>query len=255
MDRNKTELTHHVTTAAYNWLDERGFKPIETEVYIQDGWIADLAGIVSPTLTELQNLKLLKRRPKWNQAGYKEWWPAAKALQESTGTLTAIVEVKTSPADFRNDTKWGKSIPAQLAYLAIPQEMQIDREPEGWGLLLYSDVSKTVRCVKVPRVNNIPLEQKFNIVLEIAIRRDHHTRYERHRDLVKQMRNDENERISRTRVTTAWRAMLAIVRGEHESVERTFEHYGVKHIPSFELKEIEKLFGIAKPATLAASAK
>ena len=37
-DRNKTALTKHVTAAAIAYLDERGCKPIETEVAVEPGW-------------------------------------------------------------------------------------------------------------------------------------------------------------------------------------------------------------------------
>jgi len=64
-DRNKTDLTHAVTQAAMTWLDERGFKPVETEVEIARGWVADLASAIFPTPTELINLKLIPHRPDW----------------------------------------------------------------------------------------------------------------------------------------------------------------------------------------------
>jgi hypothetical protein len=34
-DRNKTQLTKDVTAAAALWLQEHGFKPIETEVHVK----------------------------------------------------------------------------------------------------------------------------------------------------------------------------------------------------------------------------
>lgn len=247
-DRNKTELTCKVTAAAYNWLDERGFKPVETEVSIADGWVADLAGVVSPTLTELQDLKLIKRRPKWNQLGYKEWWAQAKEFQRQTGVITAIVEVKTSLSDFRSDSKWGKPAPAQLAYLAIPQDLPVNMNewPVGWGLLLYSPVSGCVRIAASPTLHEIALEQKFRIVHEIAVRRDHHTRYERHRALRKELAATRNEDISLTRMSKALRGMRSVVRGEHGSAEKALEYHGIKkHIYESYLVEIEKLFGIA----------
>jgi hypothetical protein len=66
-DHNKTSMTKLVTAAAIRWLDEKGFKPVETEVAVADAWIADIAGSILPTNTELINLKLLKRRPNWRQ--------------------------------------------------------------------------------------------------------------------------------------------------------------------------------------------
>lgn len=62
-DYNKTAITKTITAAALTYLDERGCKPIETEVLAAAGWISDLAAVVCPTITELTLLKLIKRKP------------------------------------------------------------------------------------------------------------------------------------------------------------------------------------------------
>ncbi len=247
MDRNKTELTHIVTNAVYGWLDERGCKPIETEVPVQHGWVADIASMVSPTLTELVNLKLLKRRPKWNQPGYREWWDVAKQRQQSLGLLTVLVEVKTSRSDFSGDKKWTLPVPTHLAYLAVPQGLVIDEVPKGWGLLEYSPAGKTVTCRVVPEVMNVTVEQQLAVVHGVAVRRDHHTRYERHRAFQKELTVTRNESISRTRVVSAMSAMKSIVRGEHGSVKAALEYYGIRHFPEYALLGLEELWERAKP--------
>jgi hypothetical protein len=66
IDRNKTEITHNITRLAALWLDNHGFKPVETEVGVDQGWIADIAGVGCLTQTEYIGLKLLKRPPRWH---------------------------------------------------------------------------------------------------------------------------------------------------------------------------------------------
>jgi len=53
-DQNKTELTRKVTAGAATWLTNLGAKPVETEVHVRQGWIADLAAVWCPTRTEAQ---------------------------------------------------------------------------------------------------------------------------------------------------------------------------------------------------------
>jgi hypothetical protein len=63
-DRNKSPITHEVTDAVAVWLDAHGFKPVETEVPMVAGWVADLAAVICPTQTELIALQLIKRPPR-----------------------------------------------------------------------------------------------------------------------------------------------------------------------------------------------
>ncbi len=48
-DLNKSKLTENVTEAVIVWLKEKGFKPVQTEVRIANGWVADIASILRPT--------------------------------------------------------------------------------------------------------------------------------------------------------------------------------------------------------------
>lgn len=105
-DRNKSELTHKLTAAAAFWLDEAGFKPVETEVPVCPGWVADLSGVIRPTKTEATRLKLIPPRGPYSRPNaWREWCDAFAAIPS---LLTAVVEVKTSRSDFIGDHKWGK---------------------------------------------------------------------------------------------------------------------------------------------------
>jgi hypothetical protein len=250
-DLNKTDLTKAVTQLALVYFDERGCKPIETEVTVAKGWIADLAGVLNPTVTELQLLKLLRRKPKGYDTHYTQWRIEAKNAQR---LLTVIVEVKTSRSDFRGDRKWtALAPPANLCYLAIPEGdgthdnpchfgLRLDEFPIGWGLL--SCAPKRVRCLRVPAIREVTAEQQLNVVLQIAVRRDNNTRYERLRELQRAIRAAKNGEISRMRTLYAMKAMKSIVEGEHGSVKEALEYHGVRHMPEYYMAELEKLWAI-----------
>lgn len=239
-DRNKTDLTKLVTSAAVRWLDEKGFKPIETEVAVADAWVADIAGVIVPTNTELISLKLLKRRPRWPHQGYAEWQAAA---DQASGLMTVIVEVKTTKSDFAGDGKWALPVPANLAYLAIPNTLAVEA-PEGWGVLAYDAGRNEARCHRNAARREVSTETQLGLVLQVAIRRDHDTRYKRLRDLQKQIRVHRNADISLTRSIDAMRAMIAIVEGKYNSVEEVLDRNRVKKVPEWMMEELRELWGI-----------
>jgi hypothetical protein len=92
-DQNKTEITKHITAATCFWLDERGCKPVETEVSVTWGWIADIASVICPSNTELQELKLIRRAPKWSKRAEREAWEVE--VKVISRMMTVVVEVKT----------------------------------------------------------------------------------------------------------------------------------------------------------------
>jgi hypothetical protein len=247
-DRNKTVITCSVASAAVRYLEERGAKPLETEVPVCEVWVADVAAVLSPTVTELVALKFIKRRPKGDdEKGRREWWDAAKRVQR---LMTALVEVKTSVGDFHGDKKWSLPIPVNIAYTAIPKDLDIrlDEIPSAWGVLEYSAVTECVRLARVPVVQNVSVEQQLQVVLQIAVRRDHHTRYERMREFRRGIVITRNAEVSRTRTLDAMRAMMSIVEGKHGSVEGALEWNGIKHIPSYALVELRKLWACTEAA-------
>src|SRR4030043_963800 len=110
LDRNKTDLTHRVTALAAAYLTTRGFHPVETEVFVERGWIADLAGYCYPVESELKKLHLIGGRSIIPEIDYAE-----KYFFSYGSLLTAIVEVKTSRSDFTSDWKFKTKIyPANL---------------------------------------------------------------------------------------------------------------------------------------------
>jgi len=185
-DANKTALTARVTAAASLWMNERGMKPVETEVPIVTGWVADLAGAVCPTRTEAQELKLLPRKPSYRSISNEEWhtihlaWEAAyKALPP---IVTAIIEVKTTRSDFCGDKKWKLIQPAHLCYLATPPNLVKPEEiPPGWGWLVVAGEG-SARQLQPASICQQPDSGTASLLYSIAVRRDHQTRHARLRE-------------------------------------------------------------------------
>lgn len=205
--------------------------------------MADIAAILDPTITELVALKLIKRRPKWDDEDrYREWWNVAKKLQRF---MTVLVEVKTSLEDFRRDKKWSLPLPVSIAYLAMPKDLDIPQEkvPAAWGILEYRTVSNCVRLARSPVLQEVTIEEQRGVIFQIALRRDHHTRYERMREFRRDLAITRNAEVSRTRMIHGMQAMSSIVRGQHGSVEGALEWHGIKHFPDYFLVELRKLWG------------
>lgn len=243
-DRNKSGLTHEVTGAAAAWLDAAGFKPVETEVPITAGWVADLAGVLEMTRTEAVNLKIIPRRPKWSkpEAMRREWESAFMSLPSPA---TGLVEVKVSRSDFRGDHKWLSDPQANLMWLAIPAGLLTEAEyPAGWGILHFKN--NAVRCVRPAPLHRVDVERRMSVLLNIAIRRDHHTRYERLRGLRRAIRDRQNDAVSRTRITYAVRAVIKVAKGEAENIEAAMKWYGIKKIPQNVMADLQTLWGIMR---------
>ena len=263
-DLNKSPLTCDVTSAVALWLDGMGFKPVETEVGMpwvvenEKGWIADLAGVIFPTQTELINLKLLSRSPKYYLSNgffgnpdeeykpnpaYTEW---AKERDTKQRLMTCLVEVKTTRADFLGDRKWNLPLPTDLAYLAYPKGLVDHSEwPAGWGILEFHDNS--IRQRRFPFPGQTTSEQQRDVILSIAVRRDHHTRYARHREFNREHRERDKQEKIQTHLGRMTRAIFSIVEGKRGSVKECLEWHGVKNLDEWMIKELEPLWGIKKP--------
>jgi hypothetical protein len=254
-DRNKTDLTHDVTASVMRYLDEQGFKPVETEVPVADGWIADLAGVIVPTQTEAVNMKLIPRKPqydynRWRDAEYRARREAMTAECEARFNalpcpITALVEVKTSRADFSKDKKWTMPAPTNLCYLAVPAGMLKPSEyPEGWTVLSVSE-GGDVQTVQRGILHSVPVERQLQTVLAIAVRRDHQTRYARLREFEKAQRCERAERVSLMRFAYAVRAIAKIVRGKGESVDDVLRSHAIKGLTRSDTEELMKLWNVA----------
>jgi len=249
-DQNKTELTKQITAATGFWLDERGVKPVETEVTVAQGWIADIAGVVCPTQTELQDLKLIRRKPSWKKSAEEAVWEVEAGILNRM--MTVVVEVKTSRSDFRGDNKWQRDPLADLCWLAVPAGLVGETErPTGWGILEYSEKRDCMISRVVPPVRTTTAEQQRDLIHAVACRRDNHTRYEHINRLRKEYREEDKHRQSLTRVKDAMRAALSIARGEHGSVEEALEYHRIKLKGTYELEMLglTALWGVAKKET------
>jgi hypothetical protein len=265
-DRNKTPLTHEVTTAAISWLNEHGFKPIETEVGIAPGWIADLAAVIQPTRTEAQNLRIVGRKPKYPSPGqdwtrpripgwygtpeYLAWEQRHKAWEQSYLAIpqpcTCVVEVKTSTSDFRGDRKWTADPVADLSYLAIPAMLIGEADwPDGWGVLLYAEGK--CRVGRWAPMRPAMDRQRMDTVLSIAVRRDHNTRYARLRELQRTQRVERNERFNRSRLSDMIRMVADVCEAKHATLDDTISwHASRVRVPEDVRARLEKMWGIAR---------
>lgn len=256
LDRNKTAVTHDVTQAVVRYLDEQGFKPVETEVPVCDGWVADVAACIVPTRTEAINLKLVPRKPKYDCWRFRdEEYIAAYRSREAgwdslydalPNPVTALVEVKTSRADFAKDRKWSLEPPTNLRYLAAPSGMlRRDEYPAGWSVLTVNDAGD-VRMVQRGEMSAVPLERQIQTVLAVAVRRDHQTRYARLREFQKAERRAQAESTSVWRFTYCVRAIQKVLKAEGQSVEDVLLMHGIKGLGVGVVGELRELWGKAK---------
>lgn len=210
-DRNKTDLTKHVTRCAVEWLDNHGFKPVETEVLVANGWVADVASVICPTQTELVALKLLGKRPPWGSTMMPAWEAGLLARRR---VMTALCEVKTSRSDFVDDRKWQTEPPTDLAYVAVPSALKnlAWQLPDTWGVLVVSD--ECLRLSRTPQDRQATTEQQRDVILQIAIRRDHDTRHERIRAIMRKHRAKQSEQKSSTKIGNLIGIIEHVVNGE-----------------------------------------
>ena len=259
-DRNKTDLTHKITDAASQWLDNHGFKPVETEVCVpsspnEKGWIADLASVISPTQTELIDLRLVKRPPRYyygghKNEGYTERYAAwREEFEKSNRRMTCLVEVKTSRSDFMGDRKWNLTPPTDLAWIALaPGIARVEECPEEWGVLVLR--GDQMHQVRVPKPRVATVEEQLHVIYQIAIRRDHRTRYAQEREDSKEERLQRAVDASQARdIVHAIRDIVTRQFGSSEfpieSVEQAFSYHGIHNVKDSELEMLAELFGIA----------
>ena len=260
-DRNKTELTNKVTDAAFLWLNNHGFKPVETEVYMpwstngenQKGWIADLAAVIDPTQTELIELRFAKRPPQYKYGHKNEGYEERRAAWDAEfkkvfRRMTCLVEVKTSRSDFMGDRKWKLTPPTDLAWVALaPGIASADECPQGWGILVMrGDQIHQVR-VPIPRAAT-PEEQSF-VIYQIALRLDHRTRYAQEREERKEERLQiAADALQAKKIIHAIRDMARKKYGNYmsiQSAEQALSFHGIHNIKDSELEILAELFGIA----------
>ena len=231
-DQNKTALTLRATATAAAYLDGIGCKPVETEVQVAPGWIADLASFWYPSRTEAKKLGLTtKAAEAICDVGCDE---ADKALTYfGYGPLTVLVEVKTSRQDFCNDRKWSSRSPANISILAYTTAVmpRPDEVPDGWfGLSLSTDGLKLLRIVRTKgRVEPQHFGPMLDFIANVAIRRDHRTRYSAIRALVKAWRTRDRDRQKALRLPSLILDIADWISGVPSDRARTLREVLARH--------------------------
>ncbi len=255
MDCNKTALTHRVTAVAAAVLDGFGCKPVETEVDISPGWIADVASFWYPTRTEakrfgMQKLTLPARLVDTELDGddldmQLRCWGA--------GPLTVAVEVKTTPADFRGDRKWLLPPPAHICILAFPSGVvSPDDLPKGWYGL---ETTKNGHRVRKWHRNYADIHPQhpglvLDFVAQVGIRRDHRTRHRAIKDFAKARRVQDAEKRKRFVVARMLENLADWFQGTDSQPDRPLRdilpEMGIKTVPNYLDPAIDYLDSLRK---------
>ena len=244
LDRNKTALTHRVTAVAAAYLDGLSCKPVETEVVVQGSWVADVAGIWQPTVTEARRIHMSV--PMQKRLGVKA--NAEYALHVcGDGPLAVVAEVKTTRSDFLSDHKWQRPPPAHFCFLAFPRGV-LDPEselPKGWfGLETSEDgtqVVKVHRCCGFAHPMHSGLLLDF--VTAVAVRRHHRTKYAATRDWVKAYTaadQEEKKRYSASRLLEGLANWLqGLGHWPDRELGNVLPKLGIKKVPHYLREPVE----------------
>ena len=194
-DQNKTEVTKQITAATCFWLDERGCKPVETEVSVASGWVADIASVVCPSNTELQELRLIRRAPKWSKRVEREAWEAE--VTAIACMMTVIVEVKTSRGDFVGDQKWECAAAGrfELDCCAVWPDCGIGKATRLGHPRIQRRTELYDQALR-PQIRMTTAEQQRNLIHAVACRRDNQTRYEHINRIRKEYREKRTSNAS-----------------------------------------------------------
>lgn len=258
-DRNKSELTLRITEAAINWLDGIGCRPIETEIWVDDSWIADIAASWRPTMTEAQNMKLISRRPRIDYFGTEEKLQEQREKNESwykkyeklPRFFTVLHEVKVSRSDFTRDDKWTRKSPTNIRILSIPRGIIKEEEwPEGWWILEHAKTGKLLKAARKGMFTEVTLQKQLDVVQNVAERRHNRTKYAFFKEIQKSHTNSHNEYVNRVRLSSMAKAVFSILKAEHDSVETALRYYigsgpGTT-VPNYIMKELKQLYGKLK---------
>lgn len=200
-------LTTRITGGAKAWMLGAGFKPVEEEVPASSGWVADLAGYVYPTRTELKTrLKLHKmiEAPPYTPEDEKLTIFYAKYEMP----LTAICEVKVTAADFKKDVgrKFNRTQrihhPGHLAYLAFPKGMVDEMElPWYWGHLVFSaDGQRLLKARQPMRITAQNPHETIQLISDIGMRCFNKWWYREMREMIKKCNANDTEDKQRWRL-------------------------------------------------------
>ena len=250
-------LTARITEAAVSWLERIGCKPVETEVQVEAGWVADAAGIWLPTRTEAQAAGLipssLRHLPYEDQRRQDREEVRDRLFAAMQRPLVVVHEVKVTIADFRQDVKWGRLWPGDLMVLSVPAGMLgASSYPGGWFVLEHAKTGAVRRLAQSGRVGEVTLEQRAAVTLVIAMRHYNRHRHALTNDLMRKWRDGEGERRINARFGQLARTVLGLVEGEMGSFEACLHYHlrnqEVRVLSKTTLEELRKLWQLRKPA-------
>ncbi len=250
LDRNKTALTHRVTAVAAACLDGMGCKPVETEVVVRAGWVADIASYWYPTWTEAKKLHLHKRIRTMLEITERD----EEALMVRTyglGPFTVLAEVKVTRSDFTRDTRKWLSFPAHICFLAFPSGIVKKEEiPVGWYAIETSKDGTTVRRIHRPygRLHPQHPGEVLDIVAAVGIRRDHRTRGRARADWWKSYMAEEAEEKRSYSASRLLEGVAVWLQGKGYKPERplrdVLSELGIKKPPFYLAETLEYFEGL-----------
>ena len=262
-DRNKSSITCAITNAAIEHLRVIGVKAIETEVPIAERWVADIAGIWSPTPTECLRAKLLPPRKMidvqhtWEGGSFtrKEDDPEQKwheRYSKFPGCMTIVHEVKTSYSDFIRDTKFERPPVADIQILSylkgcVPEH----RLPKNWWLWEHTAGGR-IKIKPEPNINYVDFEKKFWLTSSIAERQHNRTFRKWQSETQKKYRLQDTLRTSAHRIRAIAKVILEVAKGEknpEEVLNYYFNYDDLEHNKDYILPSLKEIHGIAKGRT------
>lgn len=262
-DRNKTVLTHNITMGAIEHLRYIGVKAIMEEVPVASKWIADIAGLWSPTPTECLRAKLLPPRDKISRPiefmgktidipeddPEQHWYETFGKLP---WCITIVHEVKTSQSDFARDDKFTREPVADLQILSYPLGvLSEDKLPKNWWLWEHRTDGAVRKVSRYPKLLSTTDEKRFVIAASIAERQHNKVHNKFWNDLKKKQTLDEVEERKSRDLRRMADSVMRVAKGEL-SPTAVFETYFPRNRKRYEKEYIESmltpLYGILKPS-------
>jgi len=264
-DLNKTEITLRITEAAATWLKGLGAKPVEVEVPIAVGWVADLAGVWRPTATEAIKAKLIEPKPRcpdWQgrtQNVIRIWQNKVAKWDQIFDRLPDPIlighEVKISQADFRKDlrrkfvTKGNRTGPVHMRCLSVLRgKVRPEQYPDGWWVLEHGPSGRVVKIAQRGRFLKVEKSKQIIVLTSLSEKIWNREENKFWRDINRSHRDGQNKRISLLRVNRVVDAVLAVARGDENSIEKCLlKHLNQKTVDALsaeKLKQLDELYTI-----------
>jgi predicted RNA-binding Zn ribbon-like protein len=127
-------------------------------------------------------------------------------------------------------------------YLAYPfgliEPTAVD---ERWGLLAF-DGSDCVKLRRPAALQAVDIAKTLQVIVDVALRRDAFTSYERMREFDRQAREQNNERVNVERIGAICGMVLKIIDGEY-TVDQAIGRYlvGKSKLPRWVMERLRAL--------------